>query len=157
MANNYVEASFMFDLLNKVEEKWWEKEGNRDLDAEFPEGDLDPEDIEGGYSSNWAMEGEDGKKAVWFSHDESIDVESAAAVIQRFLKECRPEGSIGFCWAETCSKPRLDNFGGGACFITAEKIEWNSAAGWIEEQHQAFQRWGKNWVEELAKANAGKP
>ena len=131
MANNYVEASWSIDDLTADELAWWKKEALR----ECPE-DMDPEDMEVPISNDWTLE----DKSVWFTHDESIDVDSAASVIQRFLKEARPEGSCGFCWAETCSKPRLDNFGGGACFITAEKIEWNSAAGWAEQKETAFKQ-----------------
>lgn len=140
MANNYVEASFCVDNLTEDELAWWKKERLR----ECPE-DMDPEDMEVPISYNWVIgpvapslpslpEG----NSVWFSHDESIDIDVAAMVIQRFLKECRPEGSVGFCWAETCSKPRLDEFGGGACFITAKLIEWNGAYSWLEDQKKSF-------------------
>jgi len=125
MSNSYVESSFAVDLLNETEVEWWKKEGN-------------PEDFEVGDSNDWAIEADKDKKYVWFHGDESINVESAATVIQRFLKECRPEGSVGFTWAETCSKPLLDSFGGGGCFITAEKIEWNSAYSWVQAKQTVF-------------------
>jgi hypothetical protein len=133
MSNNYVQSSFSIDNLTEAELAWWEKEGLR----EVPE-DLEPDEVDPPISSCWRIQDHQGEKFVWFSHEESIDVDLASSVIQRFLKECRPEGSVGFTWAETSDKARLDEFGGGACFISAEKIEWNSAYGWLETQRTAF-------------------
>ena len=127
MANNYVESSFQFELENQKEADWWDKEGKRKV----PE-DVFNEDMENPISNDWEMEG----NCVWFHGDEYIDVDLASDIIQRFLKECRPDGSIGFTWAETCSKPRLNEFGGGACFITADKIEWISAHDWLKNKRE---------------------
>ncbi len=40
-----------------------------------------------------------------------------------FLKRFRPNDSFSMGHAFSCSKPRLDGFGGGAVFVTAERIE----------------------------------
>ncbi len=125
MANNYTESSFSIDDLTVAEKEWWKKEFQR----ECPE-DLDPENMEVPVSNDWEFDDD----SVWFHHDECdlyINTLIAALVVQRFLKECRPGGSVGFTWSETCSKPRLGEFGGGACFITAEEIKWMSAYSWL--------------------------
>ncbi len=129
MSNHYVEASFCIDNLTEDELAWWKKEGLR----KCPE-DMDPEDMEIPISSNWVIE----DNSIWFSHDESIDIDAAASVIQRFFKDARLNGCCGFTWSETCSKPRLDSFGGGACFITAMDIEWNSPHTWLEKKIHSF-------------------
>jgi hypothetical protein len=41
-------------------------------------------------------------------------------VIQLFLRQFRPEAIVTFRWSESCSKPRLDAYGGGVYAITAE-------------------------------------
>lgn len=38
------------------------------------------------------------------------------------------ENFILLTWAETCSKPRPDEFGGGACMITPKEIHWRESA-----------------------------
>src|SRR6266511_2233333 len=40
-------------------------------------------------------------------------------------------------WADTCSKPRIGEFSGGAAFVTADKIEYIMADEWHREE-QAF-------------------
>jgi len=143
MANNYVESSFSIELLNNSEIAWWKKEGLR----ECPE-DVFPEDMEVVISNDWEQD----ENKIWFHGDnECLEVDCAAEVIQRFLKECRQDGCIGFTWAETCSKPRLDEFGGGSCFITAKKMEWNNSHSWLDDNKKAFDRWGQDWVKEMAK------
>ncbi len=131
MAGNYVESSFAIENLTEEEMAWWRKEQER----EFPH-DVEIEEVEPAMSLDFAVVMEDSQ--VWFHGDPSLNVDCAADVIQRFLKEFRPNGSVGFTWSETCSKPRLDEFGGGACFITAENVEWNSANGWLNEKQTEF-------------------
>jgi len=37
-------------------------------------------------------------------------------------------------WADSCSKMRIDEFGGGAMFITAEKVEYFSTYDFIQQK-----------------------
>jgi len=41
---------------------------------------------------------------------------------------------IGFEWANTCSKPQLESFGGGAVWITKDGFEWLSTNTWLSEK-----------------------
>ena len=134
MANSYIESSFEVCVNSLEELEWWKKEGKREVPV-----DIDPCDIKPIMSQDWELVNNDRKAGafvVWFYGDPDIDVECAAVVIQRFLKECRPQGSCGFSWAETCSKPRLDSFGGGACFITATNISWQSSGDWLSNKYK---------------------
>lgn len=54
---------------------------------------------------------------IWFYHDESIDVENLAMLVQALLDELEIDAPFVFSWSYTCSKPRLDEFGGGACAL----------------------------------------
>ena len=69
---------------------------------------------------------------VWIASEEGTDLEFLADVLQDYLQNNDPEGSVGFTWAETCSKLRVDEFGGGAVFITAEDQVWLSTSHWLE-------------------------
>lgn len=69
---------------------------------------------------------------VWIASEEGTDLEYLADVLQDYLQNNDPEGSIGFTWANTCSKLWVDEFGGGAVFITAEDQVWLSASHWLQ-------------------------
>lgn len=49
-----------------------------------------------------------------------------AMLIQRCCPETLKIAPIGFEWAVTCSKPRLDEFGGGWCAVFADHIDIES-------------------------------
>ena len=58
----------------------------------------------------------------------------------QFVKRCAVEfgltGRWGFQYANTCSKPRLDGFGGGAHVLdlaTGETVDWIYTDGWLAE------------------------
>ena len=48
------------------------------------------------------------------------NVESAIAVIQEVADKLKLKGELTFQWADTCSKPQLDAFGGGAVYLNLE-------------------------------------
>jgi len=134
MANNYLESSFSISLLSQKEIDWWNKEGYREKDE-----DLDSQDmtVDNAYCNDWERI-DDG--SIWFHGEESLDVDAAALVIQRFLRDCRPDGCVGLTYAVTCSKPRLDEFDGGGIFITSSKIKTMNGYSWIQEQINKFNK-----------------
>ena len=71
---------------------------------------------------------------VWIACEEGTDLEFLADVLQDYLQDNDPEGSIGFTWAETCSKLRVDEFGGGAVFITHDNQVWLNSYHWLQIQ-----------------------
>jgi predicted Rdx family selenoprotein len=78
---------------------------------------------------------------VWI-HDADgyVELELLSEVLANWLDEIGSTKSIGFEWANTCSKPRLDAFGGGAMVIRAfTATEWLSTSRWLQEE-QASQR-----------------
>lgn len=52
--------------------------------------------------------------------------EPIAALIHRTCAPSLREAPVGFEWAMTCSRARLDGFGGGWCAIFADRIEFGS-------------------------------
>lgn len=46
-----------------------------------------------------------------------------AGLIQRCCKASLTQAPIGFDWSFTCSRPRLNSFGGGWCAIFSDRIE----------------------------------
>jgi len=54
---------------------------------------------------------------IWFYEEESFNAEHVTAIAQALLDELGIDEPFTFSWAYTCSKPRLDEFGGGACSV----------------------------------------
>lgn len=58
--------------------------------------------------------------------DLDFQPEPIAAVIQRCCPATLAAAPIGFEWSDSCSRPRVDAFGGGWCAIHADRIEFES-------------------------------
>lgn len=61
-----------------------------------------------------------------FSSMDDFDPSGIAVLLQRCCHETLAGGPIGFEWAETCSKLREGEFGGGWCAVFADRIELES-------------------------------
>jgi hypothetical protein len=73
---------------------------------------------------------------LWMRHDVTGDPER----LIQFVKTCAAEfglrGRWGFQYANTCSRPRLDGFGGGAHVLdlaTGETVAWTYTDGWLAQ------------------------
>lgn len=51
-------------------------------------------------------------------------LEELVALIQKFLLRFHPDKMFGFTWAETCSRPVVDAFSGGAVVIGPYTEKW---------------------------------
>jgi hypothetical protein len=72
---------------------------------------------------------------VLIAHEKGgTNIEYLVEVLQTYLKAHDPEGFIGFAWADICSEPLPDRFGGGAVFMTATKSEWMSTGNWLRKK-----------------------
>jgi len=54
------------------------------------------------------------KTGVWFYGEEWFDQESLIQIAQALLDELEIDRPFYFSWAHTCTKMRIDEFGGGA-------------------------------------------
>ena len=54
--------------------------------------------------------------------EESGDVDAASELISAFLKAHKPTEYVILSWADTCSKMRSGEFGGGECLITGDWV-----------------------------------
>lgn len=75
-------------------------------------------------------------QVLWVHIDESGDLELLAAILAYAMDHMpEVEDRQGFQWAETCSKPRIDEFGGGACFIRrGHDVAWLHTSSWLAGQ-----------------------
>ena len=83
-----------------------------------------------------SIQPEHGGSQLWMRDDATGDPER----LIQFVKSCAAEfnltGRWGFQYANTCSRPRLDGFGGGAHVLdlaTGETVDWIYTDGWLAE------------------------
>ena len=163
MADNYLQFSEKLDNLTANETAWLEEQLQPIVvfgDREFADGDPaiatlpgDP-DFTGprflrdnpNFDSSWDVLGfeaafhDDGDPPahyLWL-HADYGNPDHVAWLVQKFLKQFRPDQCWSLTYAGTCSKPRIGEFGGGAVFVTANKIEWQDAGDFVEQQRAAF-------------------
>ena len=77
---------------------------------------------------------------LWLYAEDWGDASNVAWLVQKFLKQFRPNQCWSLTYSATCSKPRVGEFGGGAVFVTADTIQWQNAHDFIEDQRAAFGR-----------------
>ena len=132
MANNYCQFSCALEAPTPKEIKWLKKK-LEELEEQ------QEDDYEGmNFQANIEIADAAGGKMLWIHADESGSPDDVANFVQAFLVANRPKDSFVFSWSFTCSKPRLDEFGGGACFVTAKKMKFfdaQSLAGALQEKH----------------------
>ena len=71
---------------------------------------------------------------LWIHDDENGVVEAVIGFVLRLAEDLDLTGLWGFQYALTCSRPRLDAFGGGAHVIdlgARKSIGWTSSQEWL--------------------------
>jgi hypothetical protein len=125
MANSYVQTSLLIPLTAEQQEyaemvynKLFEEDETLN---EFQEEILsDPDCRYAGFRFERESEG------IWLYDDEFVDIDALGAFIFQLVRKFKLE-PVGFTWSNTCSKPRLDEFGGGCCVVTQQIIKfWNA-------------------------------
>jgi hypothetical protein len=83
-----------------------------------------------------SIQPEHGGTQLWMRDDVTGDPERLIQFVKRCAAEFGLTGRWGFQYANTCSKPRLDGFGGGAHVLdlaTGETVDWIYTDGWLAE------------------------
>jgi hypothetical protein len=75
---------------------------------------------------------------LWFCSDGFGDPDYVADLVQRFLERFRPHDCWSMSFALTSTERAVDQFGGGAIFVTAREIRWCNSRDFINERQQAF-------------------
>jgi len=135
MADNYLQYSAQITDLTIEERKWLQSKIDL-IDAHESEDEREDDfnvDSDENYGS-LVLE----KNDLWLYSDEFGDPAAVADFVQAFLKKFRPDACFTFEWACTCSKPRLEEFGGGAVFITADSTEWLTTGEWVIERGKEY-------------------
>ena len=83
-----------------------------------------------------SIQPEHGGTQLWMRDDVTGDPERLIHFVKHCATEFGLKGRWGFQYANTCSKPRLDGFGGGAHVLdlaTGETVDWIYTDGWLAE------------------------
>lgn len=88
------------------------------------------------YGENWCFEVEadvvEKQPGLWL-HSSHGGIDAACAFLQHLLQKFDPAGQVTFEWANDCSRPRVDAYGGGAAIITAKRIKTMSTHQWLRK------------------------
>lgn len=127
----------MIDKLTDAQIDWWKEKDEwlKELDEcgyhysqlveddEVKEGEEAHYNIEdyGNPSNCFKIE----KNSVWFtsSMSDGHNIDGMIEIIQEYLTAMDPKGIVTYEWSSTCSKPRLDAFGGGAVAISKDNVK----------------------------------
>jgi hypothetical protein len=164
MADHYLEFSETLDNLTAEETAWLDEQlqpivvyGDREFAEDDPAIDTlpasDPDysgprflrdnpDFDCRYDVRdfeFAFQDEEDARSLWLYADTHGNPEHVAWLVRKFLKRFRPDQCWSLTYANTCSKPRVGEFSGGAVFITAAEIECRNAGEFIEQQRARFQ------------------
>jgi len=77
---------------------------------------------------------------LWITGEENINDELAANFTQMLLQYFDLDICVCFGVAYTCSKPRLDAFGGDAVFVTKKEVEYISSTQWLSKKKAEFEK-----------------
>lgn len=78
--------------------------------------------------------GTPGKFDLSLYSEENCDLDAVAIFVQAFLKKFHPDHCFTMAWSFTCSKMRSGDFGGGAVFVTADKMEYMDTHSWLAKK-----------------------
>jgi hypothetical protein len=136
MADYYTHFSFVLDLPSAEAVKYamnlvtiadtlrWESaEDRKTQETEFPS---ELED----FLDEWTFEVAEEKSRIWI-HSDDGGTDAACQFVQHLLDRFGIIEPVSFEWAHTCSKPRLDAYGGGAAVITATDIQAITTGQWV--------------------------
>ena len=81
-----------------------------------------------------SIQPEHGGTNLWMRDDVTGDPERLIQFVKRCATEFRLTGLWGLQYANSCSRPRIDGFGGGAHVLdlaTGETVDWIYTDGWL--------------------------
>lgn len=112
MANNYTQFSTMLTGLSPDETAWLLERLKRQ------ETDEDDEDTDPPCLARVEPEG------LWLYAEEFVELEQLSGILSEFQTRFNRLDAIIVEWADTCSKMRVNEFGGGAFAVYQGTVEW---------------------------------
>ncbi len=82
-----------------------------------------------------SIQPEHGGTQLWIRDDTTGDPQAVIEFVLRCAEEFGLTGRWGFQWANTCSRPRVNAFGGGAHVLDLGRrrtVAWIATNGWLD-------------------------
>jgi hypothetical protein len=145
MANDYIQASFALHNISAEEEYWLLHAHNSILEGikySEEEGSSYFFRVPGGKTAvstvpwefwGWTL-AISAERIAYIYCEEFGNLDAIEIVMREFLIKFRPTEAIVITWAEVCSKPRTDHFGGGALIVTAQRTSSINVHQWANEE-----------------------
>jgi hypothetical protein len=90
-----------------------------------------------GFEFEFEVDLEHGPSALWIHSDENGEPEHVIKFVLKCAERMKLSGVWGFTWGLSCSRPRLDAFGGGAQILDLgrrETLHTIDCSNWVIEQ-----------------------
>jgi hypothetical protein len=123
MANNYRQFAETFGPLDPAGLKWL---------TELLKENAGKEDADGVPMVNFEWRPADGDCIVFSDDGESGDVDQLGEYVRQYFIKFEPKKYWLLRWADTCSKARPGEFGGGLMLVTAERLDYQGESEWVE-------------------------
>ena len=119
MANNFMLTALAFKNVTAEESEWLTRQWKRLESGYDPDETKAPDDYEIAedveyWDCNLQVNDDGGEGIAHIYDHDNFNAAWLAAFLADFLKRFQPDGTLTFSWAETCSKPRPDEFGAGS-------------------------------------------
>ena len=98
-------------------------------DLEKYEEDIDCMDDHTGFGSEWDTFSD----CIWVHEGENANIENITKFIQKYLRFMNIDGGVWISWANTCSKPRVNEASGGEAVVTRNEVFWSNPGRLIDE------------------------
>lgn len=147
MADNFLQFGATIRKLSKEEKGWAEahlelfgggvpQEGEFGYD-EFTHliGVYELEDDEDTLGFDWVFRNDGG---LWIYAELNGNPDHVASFVQMFLQKFRPDEAFSMSWATTTAPLYLNELGGGAIFVSANKIQKMNAWAWCQARWNEF-------------------
>ena len=151
MADNYQQFSEIIPALTEPERTWAERVLACNSDGDHADDGTDAKRVlkEAGIRvrtidcDDWPgfqfeLKGPDFD--LWLYGHEYANVSHVGEFVRAFLARFRPIACWSLTWAESCSKPRLGEFGGGGLFVTARTVKVFNVAHWVDRRRRKFEK-----------------
>jgi hypothetical protein len=135
MANNYLQFSEVINDLSDEEIKFFHERFSWEPPDELPEEFEWPGWFDADCGSvNYDYDLDRKSRSIHFYAEEFGNVDTLCVLVKEFILKFRPDFIFSITYAETCSKMRVGEFGGGALVVSKHGIDWINTYVWVEKK-----------------------
>ena len=130
MAQNYMQFSEIIDNLTVEEYDWFKKALAYDDDGVEPPAWWDDGSESFGFDYNLVP------SQIHFYSEECGNIDTVQALVSEFISLFRKDYIFTLSWSESCSKPRVGEFGGGGMIVSLDETRFMNVWGWLQSERK---------------------